>query len=626
MRPGCFLAVVATVSALGGCSLEPPVALVSAMDFSPRDAEVGDRLEVIGSGFPEGKAATLSFRGDLYRPGQEPRRRVEIVAPAVSTSANRVSLFLTEELQRELCGRGETADHTTFRGDVTVAFAARHTGAPPITGVVPGVVLDVQGPAVPTELARSREAESRRGLEFVGVRIDPKASVPPFAVTAVLPGSRAEQAGILAGDAIVAVDGVNARSPSDFAFAGDRSATFTLARGRLKEPIERKVDVQGFRERAPKELAVGGVLVGVMVMLFALWLAPVARLSGWVERRVAARIRARVSGKKRPLGARPEHLWSAVRASIAEDVGQREEPLFVRLVPYLMFLGTSAGATTIAFGKPVVSADLDFVLAAAGSTTLLLVVALMSAGWHAKGHWSIAAGAKGLLAALVAQLPVIASLGGVVLATGSLRVTDMVQGQGASPWTWNAFRNPALFLAFGLILFACFPEARRPRARLPEADVDEPRVRGGLMYYVEWGHLLVVSTLVAMTFLGGWRLPGASPAPESLLWPALGAVLLQVKCWAVVGAVIALRWALPRVHTDQMMGVLLRWVFPATLLVLAGSAAWAAWRETPAWRMVEPVFGYVLFGLAVGAGLKFVRAVQAHVRAPNAPMHVNPWL
>ena len=69
-----------------------------------------------------------------------------------------------------------------------------------------------------------------------------------------------------------------------------------------------------------------------------------------------------------------------------------------------------------------------------------------------------------------------------------------------------------------------------------------------------------------------------------------------------------------------------RYVVPGTLLVLAGSAGWASWRESPAWRAVEPVLGYVLFGLALGAALKFARAVQAHVRATGAPMHVNPWL
>lgn len=624
MRPALPCAALVSALTLAGCGFDSPAALVSAVDFAPSEAEVGDRLEVIGSGFPEGKAATLSFRGDLHRPGQEPERGVEIVAPALSTSQNRVSLLLSEKLQRDLCGRGESADHTTFRGEVTVAFAARTTGAPPVTGVVPHVVLDIQGPAVPTELSRAREAEARRALDFVGVVIDPKATAAPFAVTAVLPGGRAERAGILVGDTLVALDGVSLRAVSDFNFASDRSATFSLKRGRLKEPIDRAVDVQGFRERAPKELAIAGVLVGLVVMLFALWLAPVSRMLGWVERRVASRLRERMARTKAP-GNRRARLWSTVEASFSDELSPSGEPLFVRLLPYAMFLGISAGATTIAFGKPLVSRDLDFALIALSSVTLLVVVALMNAGWRAKGHWSIARGLKGALATLALELPIIAAFGCVVLATGSVRIADIVEGQGALPWTWNAFRNPALFLAFFLIVFASFPQSRRATSRLVEADLEEPN-GGGLMFYVEWGHLLAVSTLAAMVFLGGWRLPVASVSSGAIWWPALGALLLQVKCWAVAGIVVALRWALPKVHTDQMTGVLIRVVAPAALLVLAGSAAWASWRDTAVWRTLEPVLGYVLFGLAVGAALKFARAVQGHVRAPTAPMHVNPWL
>lgn len=625
MRPGFFRALFVLALALPACRGEAPAQLVSAVDLTPREAEVGDRLEVIGAGFPEGKLATVSFRGDLFRPGQEPVRGAEIVAQAASTSQNKVSLLLTEALQTELCGRGESADHTTFRGDVVVAFAARTAGAPPVTGVLQNVVLDVQGPAVPSELAKAREAESRRALAFVGVQIDPTTLVPPFVVKAVAPGSRGERAGLLAGDTLLAVDGVSIRSANDFTFSSDRSATFLLGRGRLKEPIERSVDIQGFRQRAPRDLAVAGVLVGLVVMLFSLWLAPVAKTLGWLERRVASRLRSRVPTKRLSENRR-QRLWSSVRASLADDIAPAGEPWLVRLLPYLSFLATSAGATTVAFGRPLVAPDVDFGIVAFASLTVLVVVALMNAGWHAKGRWSIGLGLKGAGAALLLQLPVMLAFGAVVLATGSVRFSDMVAAQGAAPWTWNAFKNPALFFALGLVLVASFPQARRPNTRLAEADLDEPAPRGGLMFYVEWGHLLIVSTLTAILFLGGWRLPVPHAAPGAIAWPALGALLLQVKCWAVAGGVVALRWALPRVHTDQMVGLVFRYGVPAALAVLAGSAAWAASRGSPVWRTIEPVLGYVLFGLALGATLKFARAVMGHVRAAQAPMHVNPWL
>src|SRR5262245_57699147 len=222
-------ALIAAFVSFGCNTGDGPAGLLNVVDFAPREAEVGDRLEVLGSGFPEGKPATLSFRGDVFRPGQEPERGVEIVANAQSTSQNRISLLLSEELQAEFCGRGERADHTTFRGDVVAAFASRTAGAPPVTGTVQHVVLDVHGPAVPTELVKEREAEGARALSFVGMEIEDGNGKGPVTIANVVPGSRAARAGLLAEDVLVSVDGVEVSTKSDMVFSGARRlATFAV--------------------------------------------------------------------------------------------------------------------------------------------------------------------------------------------------------------------------------------------------------------------------------------------------------------------------------------------------------------------------------------------------------------
>ena len=73
-------AVLALTSMAGllGCQRDSFPQLIQVLDLAPREAEVGDRLEVLGSGFPQGKAAHLAFRGDLHRPGFKPVKGVEI--------------------------------------------------------------------------------------------------------------------------------------------------------------------------------------------------------------------------------------------------------------------------------------------------------------------------------------------------------------------------------------------------------------------------------------------------------------------------------------------------------------------------------------------------------------------
>src|ERR1043165_2408725 len=128
------LTVLAFLACAGCVSTEAPPQLLNVLDFAPREAEVGDRLEVIGAGFPEGKIAHVIFKGSLYRPGRKAIKGVEIDVDAANSSSDKIEMMFTEGLQTAFCGAGDDAAHTTFRGSVIVSFPASTPSALPITG------------------------------------------------------------------------------------------------------------------------------------------------------------------------------------------------------------------------------------------------------------------------------------------------------------------------------------------------------------------------------------------------------------------------------------------------------------------------------------------------------------
>jgi NADH-quinone oxidoreductase subunit H len=592
---------------------EAPDGLLNVADFAPRRVEVGDRLEVIGQSFPEGKPATVTFRGNVFRPGQAPDRNVEIAVAASSSSQNRITFFLTEEIQSKFCAKGSLADHATFRGDVVAALAPRTSAAPPVTGTVRNVEIDFIGPAVSNELRAQRETEGKAAAEFIGVRLEKES----FAVDAVAPGGPAERAGIVPGDVIESVEGVRVHRVSDLAFSGvDRWAKVEIRRGPEKQLIERRVDVQGFRPATPRDLASAAVLVGIAVAVLLFSLGPVAKLSTFFARRVAARLRVKRT--------KPKALWSRL-AELGAGEADRA-PALLRGIPYLLFLAVSAGATTLSFGRALVAADLDLGLVVVSSLTLLTLVALMAGGWDGPRRWSIARGFKSAIAVFGCQLPVLAALGSVVVCTGNVRLADIVAEQGVLPWHFNAFKNPVSFLAFALLIASLVPRANRTRGVLGAADLESSDQRESLLSYIEWGHLLVVSTLGAMLFLGGWRAPAALGLVGPV-WASVGsALLLQVKSWLVLACVMLLRWAIQELSADQIGSIWWRWALPLSLVVLGGSVAWASWMPIAFSRSLESGLGYVLFGATLLCLLEFGRRVRADVRATSAPFYVNPWL
>ncbi len=630
----CVLALCA--AALHGCSRRPALPnLLDVTEVSPSRVEVGDRVEVLGAGFPEGKAATLTFRGTVYRPGRAAMSDVEIVAPATSTSQNRIALTFTDELEARMAGKGDEAGHATFRGDVVAAFAPRVAGAPPVTGTVTNVVIDLPGPNVPAETAAERAKEGARFLAFVGAV--PAESSPPdgLAIAEVTPGSRAEAAGVMPGDVLVEFDGVTVGSVSDVVPSGaQRFSEVAVRRGQPPETSRRRLDVQGFRAQPPEALLPAVVGVGFVVGLVLLFMGPLGSAVGFLQHRVVMRLE---SAKSRQRGLRGLGAWvlAGLRGTLDAEIaaGGGASPL-ARVVPYLLFVAVSGAFAVLPLGHPIVAFDLDLLLLFGGAVALRLLFGLVLGGWRAGGRWSLFGGLSAALQTLLLQVPAMAAIAAVLLATGSARLDDLVRAQGGSPWDWNVFRSPALFVACFLLVSSLVSESSRVSLVLPEADDTGGRAEASharTRYFglvAEWTNVFVVSGIAVVLFLGGWQLPGVSLLEHAATpWMRVaGAVVLQVKCWGLVLALLVTRWALPTLRPGQLLGVVSRWFLPLSALSVAGALLWRRGLAGAAWLGAQSVLSYVLFAVTVAGVALFVGRIVVDLRSRRVHAHVSPWL
>ncbi len=218
LAPVLLVLAIAWLAWGGSCTREVGPQLVNVTDVVPRAVELGDRVVLMGEGFPAGKPARVTFRGTLHRPGERPETGAEIVTSATVLGPDQAELAFTEPVQALFCGAGDRAAHTTFDGDVEVAFAAAATGAPPIGGTLRRVTLDVRPGAVTADA----EHEGERALAWMGLH--GTVSSAGLAVEAVDHGSRAAAAGLAPGDAVTAFDGLRVGAASDMVPApGERA-------------------------------------------------------------------------------------------------------------------------------------------------------------------------------------------------------------------------------------------------------------------------------------------------------------------------------------------------------------------------------------------------------------------
>jgi len=587
------LSVAWVLGGPGSCAEQPAPQLVQVLDIAPKEVELGDSVAIVGAGFPSAKPARVTFRGILHRPGERPVQDAEIVAAGAVVGPERIEVAFDEANEALFCGAGDRATHTTFDGDVEVAFAAAVAGASPIAGVLSGVTFDVRPTASASDFEHDREGE--RVLGWTGLHVAaPARAGSGLSVDAVDPGSRAEAAGIAAGDVIVRFDGVRVASAGDLLPPpGDREAVVGVRRPGLTGEVVRTIAVEGFHRAPPTELlwaaiAILGALASVLVFG-----SPVGPLAAAIHR-AGSRVAARASREGRPRG-------SAARLAAAFSAAAREA-FPPAGAPALVDAAAGALLAVMPFGQYLVASQLDVGILFVAATAALVAAALAASDsvWHA-----------GRAAAHVVcqHLPGAVAVASVVVTTGSLRVQEIERAQGSAPWDWLAFRSPCGLVALALLL-ACGlvepDEARRP------AGIDalvEPGVGGSSPGRGVWpaaacrAHRVIIAGLACTLFLGGWRLPGMSPAEQDGR-PALelaGAAWLLAKTWTVVLGLAWARWAMPQRFLAERTRRVVVGFAPLSLAVLAGAAAWSWWSPARATQLLVSGSLVALVALAAAA-------------------------
>ena len=515
-----FLLVLLAFATLGlmACERDGVPPLVEVSEVSPREIEVGDRMELRGAGFPQGRTARVTFRGTLLRPGRQPIHGASIDADGVVAAADRIEVVVSEPLEDRFCGHGDKAAHTTMTGDVEVAFASSAPGAPPLVGVMHGMTLDITPSSVRASVVESRAAEGAHVLSFLGVT--PGVATPRgLPIEKLAPGSPGDQAGFQPGDLISAVDGVHVREVSDVTPASARSAQITLRHGDSGSEETKTVAMIGYAgERIPLEYGPALLVVGLALAMLVLLIIPAPAVASALELRLARRLR--VAGLKSTVlalfGRGPRAIGSALAS---------------------VLIGT------FALGPHVIGAELDGAVLLVAAIALFLASRVASAG-------GVKASARAAFDVVLPGLVLTAAVAGSVIHGGALHLAELVRAQGGAPWEWSALRQPvASALAFSYVGALLVMLRTRDEVRLlADARVDDgdsvvtassrampAAAKNGRL--LERLGLIVASGLGVAVFFGGWQLPGGVEARSTVLQVA-AALVFVVKTWGLVAALL----------------------------------------------------------------------------------------
>ncbi|MDZ5471822.1 NADH-quinone oxidoreductase subunit NuoH [Bacillus sp. 31A1R] len=225
-----------------------------------------------------------------------------------------------------------------------------------------------------------------------------------------------------------------------------------------------------------------------------------------------------------------------------------DRPLFI-LAPVIAFAPAFMVLATIPFTDKFQFADIGvgllYYIAISGITT----IGVVTGGWASNNKYALLGGMRAAAQMISYEVPLVMSVLGVVLLTGSLNLNDIVSAQQNG---WYIILQPIGFIVF---MIASIAELNRVPFDLPEAEselvagfhVEYSGFRWAFFMLAEYVYFFAMAALTTVLFLGGW-LP-----PIGFLDFIPGAVWFALKFSVVIFFLIWIRVTLPRMRADQLM-------------------------------------------------------------------------
>ncbi|MGD2252875.1 MAG: NADH-quinone oxidoreductase subunit NuoH [Anaerolineales bacterium] len=304
--------------------------------------------------------------------------------------------------------------------------------------------------------------------------------------------------------------------------------------------------------------ALGALVLGLITLLWS------GIFLTWLDRKLGARFQGRLGPNRVGKFGIFQPVADLVKLLVKEDTTPAgADKVIFNLAPLLAIMAVVGVWGVVPFAPQLIGTDLNVGVLFIVSVGSIGTLAIMMAGWSSNNKYAML-GAFRVAAQLVSyEVPMVLVLLVPTMLAGSMSTTTIVEQQS----TWYVLLAPIASLIFFISSLA---EVGRAPFDLLEAEseivsgynVEYSGMKFGMLFVAEYLHSFTIAALTAMLFLGGWRGPGAEA------YPLLGFLYFMIKTSIVYFVVTNLRFAMPRVRIDQLMGLNWKFFTPLSLAVV----------------------------------------------------------
>jgi NADH-quinone oxidoreductase subunit H len=344
---------------------------------------------------------------------------------------------------------------------------------------------------------------------------------------------------------------------------------------------------------------------GIIALLVLLIVPGICAYLIFLERKIAAWTQDRIG----PNRVGPWGLLQSIADGLKFLLKEQIVPSYVNRVLYFIAPGIGVGcallglavvpfgATSLNTADPqqwIIAPGVDIGILYVLAIGSLTVYAIILGGWASNNKYSFIGSLRSSAQVISYEIPLGMSILGIVLLVGSLNLEKIIDYQLHHGWFF--LYQPLAFLIF---FTSSLAENNRMPFDLPETEqelvggfhTEYSAMKFAMFFLGEYSHMITISLLCSVLFLGGWHFPGITRVlgpDEFETWG--GAIIkflvLFTKMVLFIVIIMLIRWTIPRFRYDQLMGLAWKVLIPLSLgnlffAMVVRHFNWSAWLLLP---------------------------------------------
>jgi len=315
--------------------------------------------------------------------------------------------------------------------------------------------------------------------------------------------------------------------------------------------------------------AVANIAEMVLIALVYLGIFAIAGLFlVLLERRVAAWFQLRIGPNRVGFQGLLQTMADAIKLLSKELTGTTKADKFLyNLAPYFVIISSLMALSVFPFTKEFQAFDINIGIFFLIAVSSIGVIGILLGGWGSNNKFAMIGAMRSGVQTISYELSIGLSLLTMVLITGSLQLSEIVEVQ-KSGWLIVQGHIPAI-IAFMIYMIAGTAETNRAPFDMVEAEselgagfhTEYSGMKFAYFFLAEFINMFIIAAIATTIFFGAWLSPFG--ITESI--PLLGVFWFLLKALILVFLMMWFRWTFPRLRIDQLLTLEWKYLLPLNL-------------------------------------------------------------